>query len=115
MHPKVPIHTISFNCSDREANQFLCDLAKESGGRFHYWSENGVDGSGPAPWEVSRSNDLFTCEIASAIVNLISLMLHPWGALTLAETETDKNGLYRIVWRCSYWTEKLMPLGTVAI
>ena len=64
MHPKVPIHTISFNCSDREANQFLCDLAKESGGRFHYWSENGVGGSGPAPWEVSQSNGKFTSEVA---------------------------------------------------
>ncbi len=52
MHPKVPIHTISFNCSDREANEFLCELAKESGGRFHYWSENGLDLEGPEPWEV---------------------------------------------------------------
>ncbi len=57
MHPKVPIHTISFNCSDREANEFLCELAKESGGRFHYWSENGLDLEGPEPWEV-RTNIL---------------------------------------------------------
>ena len=76
MHPKVPIHTISFNCSDREANQFLCDLAKESGGRFHYWSENGVDGSGPAPWEVSKSNGKFTSEIASVIAISMWLTLH---------------------------------------
>lgn len=32
---KVPIHTIAFNCQDQTANQFLFDLAKQSGGRFH--------------------------------------------------------------------------------
>ena len=26
-------------------------------------------------------------------------------AFTLPDTETDKNGLYRIVWRCSHHTE----------
>ena len=33
----------------------------------------------------------------------------------MTETETDKNGFYRIVFRCSYRTETLMPLSTVAI
>ena len=37
------------------------------------------------------------------------------GAFTLTENETDKNGLYRFVWRRWYCTEILMPLGTVAI
>lgn len=31
----VPIHTIAFNCQDHAANQFLFDLSKQSGGRFH--------------------------------------------------------------------------------
>ena len=31
----VPIHTIAFNCQDQSANQFLYDLAKQTGGRFH--------------------------------------------------------------------------------
>ena len=31
----VPIHTIAFNCQDPTANQFLFDLAKQTGGRFH--------------------------------------------------------------------------------
>ncbi len=31
----VPIHTIAFNCQDQTANQFLYDLAKQTGGRFH--------------------------------------------------------------------------------
>lgn len=56
LHPRVPIHTISFNCSDREANQFLCDLARESGGRFHYYSEHGIQIDGPEPWEVCIGN-----------------------------------------------------------
>ena len=29
------------------------------------------------------------------------------GVFMLTESETDKNGLYRIVWRCSYCTETL--------
>ncbi|CAF0922263.1 unnamed protein product [Rotaria sordida] len=32
---KLPIHTIAFNCQDSTANQFLFDLAKQTGGRFH--------------------------------------------------------------------------------
>ncbi|CAF1389296.1 unnamed protein product [Adineta ricciae] len=32
---KVPIHTIAFNCQDQIANQFLIDLSKQTGGRFH--------------------------------------------------------------------------------
>lgn len=47
----VPIHAISFNCADTEANQFLCQLAAETGGRFHYFSEDGYDTDGPRPFE----------------------------------------------------------------
>ena len=36
------------------------------------------------------------------------------GAFKLTETDTDKKGLYRIMWTCSY-TETLVLLGTVAI
>ncbi|CAF1439450.1 unnamed protein product [Rotaria magnacalcarata] len=39
----LPIHTIAFNCQDQTANQFLFDLAKQTGGRFHafnYGDEN---------------------------------------------------------------------------
>ena len=50
--PRIPINTISFNCADREANVFLCQLAKETGGRFHYYSEDGMNVDGPEPWEV---------------------------------------------------------------
>nr|XP_018668721.1 von Willebrand factor A domain-containing protein 3A [Ciona intestinalis] len=31
----IPIHTISFNCDNREANDFLKSLSSNSGGRFH--------------------------------------------------------------------------------
>lgn len=48
------MHSISFNCADKEANQFLYDLARATGGRFHYYSENGMDIEGPQPWEVDR-------------------------------------------------------------
>ncbi len=31
--PKVPVHTISFNCGDSKANHFLAKLASNTGGR----------------------------------------------------------------------------------
>ncbi len=31
--PKIPVHTISFNCADSHANAFLAQLAKNTGGR----------------------------------------------------------------------------------
>lgn len=31
--PKIPVHTISFNCADSNANAFLAQLAKNTGGR----------------------------------------------------------------------------------
>ena len=53
LHPQVPVHTISFNCADKEANEFLYQLAKETGGRYHYYNEDGIMLDGPEPWEVS--------------------------------------------------------------
>ncbi|XP_054077129.1 von Willebrand factor A domain-containing protein 3B isoform X5 [Rissa tridactyla] len=38
LHRKIPIHTVSFNCDDIEANKFLYKLSTETGGRFHYYN-----------------------------------------------------------------------------
>ncbi|XP_064358080.1 von Willebrand factor A domain-containing protein 3B isoform X2 [Dromaius novaehollandiae] len=38
LHHKIPIHTVSFNCDDTEANKFLHELATKTGGRFHYYN-----------------------------------------------------------------------------
>ncbi|KAM6419820.1 von Willebrand factor A domain-containing protein 3B [Pluvialis apricaria] len=38
LHHKIPIHTVSFNCDDIEANKFLYKLSTETGGRFHYYN-----------------------------------------------------------------------------
>ena len=90
LHPQVPIHTISFNCADREANEFLCQLAKDTGGRFHYYSEHGVDPDGPEPWEVgdkflcelnmciSGSRNLSTCWYRFLVVDMLFNLKH-WG------------------------------------
>lgn len=32
--PKIPVHTISFNCADSNANAFLAQLARNTGGRY---------------------------------------------------------------------------------
>ncbi|XP_046854173.1 von Willebrand factor A domain-containing protein 3B-like isoform X2 [Xenia sp. Carnegie-2017] len=36
----IPIHTISFNCSDETANEFLRKLSEQTRARFHYFSED---------------------------------------------------------------------------
>ncbi|XP_014815694.1 PREDICTED: von Willebrand factor A domain-containing protein 3B [Calidris pugnax] len=38
LHCNIPIHTVSFNCDDTEANKFLYKLSTEAGGRFHYYN-----------------------------------------------------------------------------
>ncbi|CAH8560226.1 unnamed protein product [Schistosoma rodhaini] len=51
LNNRVPIHTISFNCNDPEANEFLIRLAQESGGRFHYYNEFPNNVNKPKQWE----------------------------------------------------------------
>ena len=50
----MPIHTISFNCNDTEANKFLSQLARETNGRYHYFNENDwdADPDGAVPYLV---------------------------------------------------------------
>ncbi|NWU66865.1 VWA3B protein, partial [Pterocles burchelli] len=43
VHRKIPIHTVSFNCDDTEANKFLYKLSTETGGRFHYYNIYSTD------------------------------------------------------------------------
>ncbi|XP_059695446.1 von Willebrand factor A domain-containing protein 3B [Haemorhous mexicanus] len=38
LHCKIPIHTVSFNCDDIEANEFLYELSTKTEGRFHYYN-----------------------------------------------------------------------------
>lgn len=42
----MPIHTIAFNCQDQLANQFLIDLSRQTGGRFHAYNY-GPNADGP--------------------------------------------------------------------
>ncbi|CAH8533773.1 unnamed protein product [Heterobilharzia americana] len=51
LNHRLPIHTISFNCNDPEANEFLIQLAQETGGRFHYYNEFPNDNNKPQQWE----------------------------------------------------------------
>ncbi|UJR25800.1 hypothetical protein I4U23_007150 [Adineta vaga] len=52
---KVPIHTIAFNCQDQIANQFLIDLSKQTGGRFHAFNY-GLNNETPS--EIPESEDV---------------------------------------------------------
>ncbi|ETE71898.1 von Willebrand factor A domain-containing protein 3B, partial [Ophiophagus hannah] len=47
----IPVHTISFNCDDTSANQFLHELASNTGGRFHYYHICLTDPDSPKPFE----------------------------------------------------------------
>jgi hypothetical protein len=51
----TPIHTIAFNCQDQNANQFLFDLAKTTGGRFHAFNYGPESSSSIEVPEVSFS------------------------------------------------------------
>ncbi|KAM6093546.1 LOW QUALITY PROTEIN: von Willebrand factor A domain-containing protein 3B [Chlamydotis macqueenii] len=43
LHCKIPIHTVSFNCDDTEANKFLYELSTETEGRFHCYNIYSTD------------------------------------------------------------------------
>ncbi|BFZ14861.1 hypothetical protein BsWGS_17900 [Bradybaena similaris] len=51
MRKMITVHTISFNCNDTEANTFLYNLAKITGGRYHHFSQNGHAVNHPQAWE----------------------------------------------------------------
>ncbi|EDO28327.1 predicted protein [Nematostella vectensis] len=70
----VPIHTISFNCADTEANEFLCKLAADTNARFHYFSEDGYDVNGPKPFE-SEDLRLLREEIEKGLKDLKKVAL----------------------------------------
>ncbi|EDV24931.1 uncharacterized protein TRIADDRAFT_56355 [Trichoplax adhaerens] len=65
LYKPIPVHTISFNCNDSDANEFLSKLAYETGGRFHYYTLDGevrVDESGLKSYE-SQDTSLLRKEI----------------------------------------------------
>ncbi|KFP28792.1 von Willebrand factor A domain-containing protein 3B, partial [Colius striatus] len=55
LHCKIPIHTVSFNCDDREANKFLYELSTRTEGRFHYYNISLMD---PDAAEFVASEDI---------------------------------------------------------
>lgn len=67
----VPVHAISFNCNDTEANQFLSDLAQATDGRYHYFSEKGMDPDQPKSWEVGTKCLILTLLESSATMILV--------------------------------------------
>ncbi|KAL5264641.1 hypothetical protein ACHWQZ_G005654 [Mnemiopsis leidyi] len=70
LYKEVPIHTISFNCDDRSANEFLCSLAQETAARFHVVrSDKTVEYNGPDPYE-STDIKLLKLEIETAELDL---------------------------------------------
>ncbi|KAL2310675.1 hypothetical protein Nmel_002341, partial [Mimus melanotis] len=55
LHCKIPIHTVSFNCDDIEANNFLYELSTKTEGRFHYYN---IYWSDPDTTEFIVNNDI---------------------------------------------------------
>ncbi|XP_053399868.1 von Willebrand factor A domain-containing protein 3B-like isoform X2 [Mercenaria mercenaria] len=70
MQHSVPVHTISFNCNDAEANHFLYDLARATGGRYHYFSEKGADLEGQPESFESEDIRLLKDEMKRGLENL---------------------------------------------
>ncbi|XP_071602352.1 von Willebrand factor A domain-containing protein 3B isoform X1 [Heliangelus exortis] len=63
LHRKIPIHSVSFNCDDIEANKFLYELSTETEGRFRYYNIYLTDG-GAAEFVISEDIDILKREIA---------------------------------------------------
>ncbi|CAB4013416.1 Hypothetical predicted protein, partial [Paramuricea clavata] len=77
----IPIHTISFNCSDGAANEFLCKLTELTNARFHYFSENGSVGGESVKVYESEDVRLIREEIEQATRDLERLTrLRDWCA-----------------------------------
>ncbi|CAL1540981.1 unnamed protein product [Lymnaea stagnalis] len=72
MQKSIPIHCISFNCDDVEANQFLYSLSEATGGRYHYFSETGPPVEHPKSWQ-SMDVQLLKDEIKRGLENLDQL------------------------------------------
>ncbi|XP_071510905.1 von Willebrand factor A domain-containing protein 3B-like [Diadema antillarum] len=52
LQKSIPVHCISFNCNDSEANDFLAQLSSDTGGRYHYYSDDlEIQPDGPQPFE----------------------------------------------------------------
>ncbi|CAH2223367.1 Hypothetical predicted protein [Pelobates cultripes] len=66
---QVPVHTISFNCADTEANSFLHQLSNETGGRFHCYNSYQKDPEAPQPF-VSDDIKLILSEIETGKADL---------------------------------------------
>lgn len=57
----VPVHTISFNCDDHDANSFLYGLSQQTGGRFiSYFTDAQEEPTPERPYEVCLVNLLCT-------------------------------------------------------
>ncbi|XP_030837027.1 von Willebrand factor A domain-containing protein 3B isoform X4 [Strongylocentrotus purpuratus] len=52
LRKSIPIHCISFNCNDRDANDFMALLSSDTGGRYHYYADDlEAEPEGPQPFE----------------------------------------------------------------
>ncbi|KAK3738170.1 hypothetical protein QZH41_019678, partial [Actinostola sp. cb2023] len=94
----VPIHAISFNCADSEANEFLCQLSSATGARFHYFSEDGYDINGPKPYE-SEDLKMLREEIQKGLADLkkIAMLRNECAQLDWYGSNTG---------RCSKWLKE---------
>ncbi|KAL2089979.1 hypothetical protein ACEWY4_014667 [Coilia grayii] len=71
--PPVPVHTISFNCDDQEANSFLQELSMKTGGRFcRYFTDTQEDSSTQGPCE-NEDLQLLRAEMEEGRRNLESV------------------------------------------
>lgn len=69
----LPIHTISFNCTDPEANQFLFELSQKTNGRYHCFSEISNNESMP-PTHESEDLTLIRREIENGLKDLDQML-----------------------------------------
>ncbi|XP_062306739.1 von Willebrand factor A domain-containing protein 3B-like [Osmerus eperlanus] len=118
----IPVHTISFNCDDQEANDFLLDLARETQGRFHCYHPATQGSPLPQHYE-SEDIHLLKCEmkrgegdlrrVRSLRAECVMLdAFHHESRREINSGRTRQKGNSATTWQNSTRHQKEEPLGS---
>ncbi|KAM6098494.1 von Willebrand factor A domain-containing protein 3B [Theristicus caerulescens] len=115
LHRKIPIHTVSLNCDDTEANKFLFELSTETEGRFHYYNIYLTDPDA-AEFIVSEDIHLLKREIEQGERDLEKVKTFHAECLMMdcykGENDLENNSNHRQTHTVSSVTEHIEELST---
>lgn len=88
----IPVHSISFNCDDSEANHFLFELSNKTGGRYHYFSEDIRSNEESPPSYESEDLHLIRSEIEKGLNELEAMHKLHKESLQIELMNRERNG-----------------------